>query len=85
MNNCLIITAAGMSRRQRRNKLLIRQCHETVIEKTVSTFTNIDLDIYVVIGHQSGEVQPILDHRFGNEMQIVEDKNYQNIFSSCTN
>ena len=71
-----------MSRRQKRNKLLIRQCHETVIEKTVSTFTNIDLDIYVVIGHHSGEVQPILDHRFGNKIQIVENKNYQSGIAS---
>lgn len=71
-----------MSKRQKRNKLLIRQCHETVIEKTVSTFTNTDLNIYVALGHQSGEIQPVLAHRFGNEIQIVDNRNYQSGIAS---
>jgi molybdenum cofactor cytidylyltransferase len=66
-----------MSTRQKRNKLLIRKCNETIIEKTVDTFLNTGLDIYAVVGYQLDEMKQILVHRFGNEIQIVENKNFK--------
>ena len=77
MKICIIITAAGMSTRQKRNKLLIRSCNETIIEKTVNNFLKFDLDIFVVVGHQKELVYPILDNRFRNEIKIVENKDYK--------
>jgi molybdenum cofactor cytidylyltransferase len=77
MKICIVITAAGLSTRQTRNKLLIRSCHETVIEKTVSTFLGIGLDIFVVIGFEKNKMIPILQHRFGNDIEIVVNKEYK--------
>lgn len=77
MKICMIVTAAGMSTRQKQNKLLIRTCHETVIEKTIYTFTNLGVDIFVVVGHQKNEMIPILEHRFGNKIEIIENENYE--------
>jgi molybdenum cofactor cytidylyltransferase len=77
MKKCVIITAAGMSTRQKRNKLLIRACHETIIEKTINNFLNIGLDIFVVVGHEKNKVKPILEHRFGNDIEIVDNDNYK--------
>ena len=77
MNICMIITAAGTSSRQKQNKLLMRSCNETIIEKTIYTFTNIDVDIFVVVGHQKEELIPIIEHRFGTDINIVVNENYQ--------
>ena len=78
----MIITAAGMSTRQKENKLLIRSCNETMIEKTISKFLNLELNIFVVIGHQKELIGPILEHRFGNDIQIVKNKDYKNGIAS---
>lgn len=77
MNNCMIITAAGTSSRQKQNKLLMRSCNETNIEKTIYTFTNIDIDVFVVAGHQKEELIPVIEHRFGTDINIVYNENYQ--------
>ena len=82
MKICIIITAAGMSTRQKRNKLLIRLCNETIIEKTINNFLNLDLDIFVVVGHQKELMGPILEHRFGNDIHIVKNKDYKNGIAS---
>jgi len=82
MKYCIIITAAGMSTRQKQNKLLIRSCHETIIEKTISTFLGLELDIFVVVGHEKDKLIPILRHRFGNDIEILENKNYKNGIAS---
>lgn len=82
MKICMIITAAGMSMRQKQNKLLIRTCHETVIEKTISIFSNLDVDIFVIVGYQKFEMIPMLEHRFGNEITIVENEEYKNGIAS---
>jgi len=79
---CIIITAAGMSTRQKQNKLLIRSCNETIIEKTINNFLNLDLDIFVVVGHQKELMGPILEHRFGNDIHIVKNKDYKNGIAS---
>ncbi len=74
MKKCMIITAAGMSSRQKRNKLLIRSCSETMIEKTINLFLINNLDIFVVVGHQKELMVPILIHRFRNEIKIIENR-----------
>jgi molybdenum cofactor cytidylyltransferase len=85
MKNCMIITAAGMSTRQKQNKLLIRSCNETIIEKTINNFLNNNLDIFVIVGHQKELMIPILEHRFGNDIQIIENKDYKNGIASSLN
>ncbi len=82
MKICMIITAAGMSTRQKRNKLLIRSCNETIIEKTINNFLNNNLDIFVVVGYQKELMIPILKHRFGNDIQIVENNDYESGIAS---
>lgn len=78
----MIITAAGMSTRQKENKLLIRSCNETIIEKTINNFLNNDLDIFVIVGYQMELILPILTDRFRNNIQIVENKNYKSGIAS---
>lgn len=78
----MIITAAGMSTRQKENKLLIRYCNEIIIEKTINIFLNQDLDIIVIIGHQKELMIPILEQRFGNDIQIVENNDYKSGIAS---
>jgi len=82
MKICMIITAAGMSTRQKRNKLLIRSCNETIIEKTINMFLNNNLDIFVIVGHQKELIVPILDHRFGNDIHIIENNDYKSGIAS---
>ena len=71
-----------MSTRQKRNKLLIRLCNETIIEKTINNFLNLDLDIFIVVGHKKELMGPILEHRFGNDIHIVKNKDYKNGIAS---
>jgi len=73
----MIITAAGTSSRQNQNKLLMRSCNETIIEKTIYAFTNINVDIFVVVGHQKEELIPVIEHRFGTDINIVVNEDYK--------
>ena len=82
MKICMIITAAGMSTRQKINKLLIRSCNETIIEKTINNFLNNYLDIYVIIGYQKKLIVPVLEDRFRNAVQIIENKEYKSGIAS---
>ena len=54
--------------------------NETMIEKTINNFLNNNLDIFVVVGHQKELMIPILKHRFGNDIQIVENIQLENLF-----
>ena len=85
MRICMIITAAGMSTRQEKNKLLIRLGQETIIEKTINNLLNKNLDIFVIIGHQKELIVPILTNRFRNDIQIVENKDYKTGIASSIN
>ena len=73
----MIITAAGMSTRQGENKLLIRLCSETIIEKTINNFLNLNLDSFIIVGYQKELIVPILKDRFRNDIQIIENKDYE--------
>ena len=78
----MIITAAGISSRQKENKLLIRSCNETMIEKTINTFLNKVLSIFVVVGHQKELMIPIITNRFRNDIIIVDNNNYKSGIAS---
>ena len=82
MKICMIVTAAGMSTRQKRNKLLIRSCNDTMVEKTINNFLNNNLDIFVIVGHQKELMIPILEHRFRNDIQIIINNNYKSGIAS---
>ncbi len=82
MNICMIVTAAGMSTRHGKNKLLIRSCNDTTIEKTINNLLNNRLDIFVIVGHQKELIVPILTDRFGNDIQIVENEDYKSGIAS---
>jgi molybdenum cofactor cytidylyltransferase len=82
MKIAMIITAAGMSTRQKHNKLLIRSCNETIIEKTINNLLNNNLDIYIVIGYQKELIVPIIVDRFRNDIKIVENKDYESGIAS---
>lgn len=78
----MIITAAGMSTRQGKNKLLIRLCNETIIEKTINNLLNNNLDIFVIVGYQKELIVPILTDRFRNDIQIIENMDYKSGIAS---
>lgn len=63
-----IITAAGRSTRFPPNKLLEILEDRTAIEHTVNTFVNFELDIYVILGYQSEQVQDVLLNRFDDRI-----------------
>lgn len=81
-NTTMIISAAGLSSRQPPNKLLIKIDEKTVIEKTVSTFINLPIEIVVVTGFQAKETSYILKKKFGDKIQLVENPNYKTGLSS---
>ena len=78
----MIITAAGMSKRQGKNKLLIRSCNETIIEKTINNLLNNNLDIFVIVGYQKELIVPIIVDRFRNDIQIIENMDYKSGIAS---
>lgn len=71
-----------MSTRQGENKLLIRSCNETIIEKTINNFLNNNLDIFVIVGHQKELIVPIIVDRFRNNIQIIENIDYKSGIAS---
>jgi len=72
----LIITAAGLSRRQPPNKLLMPFGDKTVIETTVGNFINTNMDIAVVTGHQRERIESLLIQRFSDRITIVHNPDY---------
>ena len=68
LNLAMIITAAGRSTRFPPNKLLEVLEDRTAIEHTVNTFLNFELDLYVILGYQSEEVQEVLLQRFDDKI-----------------
>ncbi|MBC8174492.1 MAG: nucleotidyltransferase family protein [Candidatus Marinimicrobia bacterium] len=72
----MIIQAAGLSRRQPPNKLLMKLGTETVIEKTVTAFVNFPLEIIVVLGYKMEKLKPILTMQFADKITIVENPYY---------
>ncbi|MCF6237856.1 MAG: NTP transferase domain-containing protein, partial [Candidatus Marinimicrobia bacterium] len=60
LNLAMIITAAGRSTRFPPNKLLVKLEDKTVIEHTVNTFVNLNLDTSIILGYQSDQVQEVL-------------------------
>lgn len=77
MQHSIIITAAGMSTRQKSNKLLMKIDNKIVIEKTIETFINFDFEIIVVLGHQKEKLEPILLDKFGDKIIITINAEYK--------
>ncbi len=73
----MVIPAAGFSRRHRQNKLLLKVDGLTVIERTVSTFLTLPLDIVVVVGHRKERVRAVIEERFGSDVEIVENPDFK--------
>lgn len=72
----MIITAAGRSTRFPPNKLLVTLEDRTVIEHTVNTFIDFDMDIIVVLGHQSTKIQDALKNRFGSALAFAYNPDF---------
>ena len=68
LNLAMIVTAAGRSTRFPPNKLLEILEDRTAIEHTVNTFINFELDLYVILGYQSEQVQEVLLNRFADKI-----------------
>ncbi len=71
-----------MSTRQKQNKLLLHSCNQTIIEKTINNFLDNNLDIFVIVGYQKELIVPIIADRFRNDIQIVENKDYESGIAS---
>lgn len=74
---CIIIPAAGLSSRQPPNKLLLEFEGMTAIERTVSTFIDFPLDIFVVTGYQGEKTSFLLESSFGNRVTMVDNPDYE--------
>ncbi len=71
-----------MSTRQKQNKLLMRSCNQTIIEKTITIFLKNNLDIFVIVGYQKELIIPIIADRFRNDIQIIENIDYESGIAS---
>ncbi len=78
----LIITAAGLSRRHPPNKLLNDLNGKSVIQQTVESFIDFNMDIRVVVGYQKGEILQILNNRFGSRITVIDNPEYRSGLSS---
>jgi len=74
---CIIIPAAGLSSRHPPNKLLLELEGLMAIERTVSTFIDFPLDIFVVTGYQSEKMSYLLECSFGNRLTVVDNQDYR--------
>jgi len=82
LNLAMIITAAGRSTRFPPNKLLEVLEDRTAIEHTVNTFIDMELDLYVILGYQSDQVQEVLLNRFGDHLVFEFNTNFHSGLSS---
>lgn len=74
---CIIIPAAGLSSRHPPNKLLLDLEGMTAIERTVSTFIDFPLDIYVVTGYQGEKTASLLRKKFGDLITVIDNPHYE--------
>ncbi|NOZ07658.1 MAG: nucleotidyltransferase family protein [FCB group bacterium] len=72
---CMIITAAGLSRRNP-EKLLYRLGTQTVIRQCVSQYANFSWDIVVVTGHERKKIEGQLQ-QLGSSIKFVRNPDYR--------
>ncbi len=72
----LVITAAGLSRRQPPNKLLLPLENKTVIERTISTFIGFEMEIRVVVGYQKDILIPAIE-KYGQRIKIIDNPDFE--------
>ncbi len=79
-----IILAAGMSKRFKMPKQLLKLNDKLLIEWVLDASINSDLAaIYLVLGHESEKILNSLDNKyFNNRITIVINKNYKNGMST---
>jgi molybdenum cofactor cytidylyltransferase len=73
----MIVTAAGLSSRFPPNKLLEIVENKSCIEHTVSTFTDFNLDVYVVLGYQDDQIRKVLEDRYGDQLIFAHNSQYE--------
>ena len=78
----MIITAAGRSTRFPPNKLLEVLEDRTAVEHTINTFIDFDLDVYVILGYQSEQIQEVLDQRFDDKIIYEFNTNFHSGLAS---
>lgn len=78
----MIITAAGRSTRFPPNKLMETVAGMTCIEHTLKTFTHLNLDLFVVLGHEGERIQKTLSQRYGDDIRFVYNAQYESGLSS---
>ncbi len=76
MKISVIILAAGISSRHP-DKLFRKIDGKTVIEKTISTFTDFAVEISVVLGFQAGNLREIIEKQFDEKVRILENPHFQ--------
>lgn len=77
MKVAIVISAAGMSTRHPPNKLLIRLGDQPVIVKTISTFIDLGIDIFVVVGHQKSLVKNALSSSSLRNIKTIHNPDYK--------
>ncbi|NQU68675.1 MAG: NTP transferase domain-containing protein [Candidatus Marinimicrobia bacterium] len=77
----MIITAGGMSTRHPPNKLLTQIDGETVIEKTVKSFIQFPVDVFVVTGNDEKNISTALKGLSEN-ITLIHNLDYQSGISS---
>ena len=77
-----VVTAAGLSRRQPPNKLLLKIEGQPVIRRTVSTLEAFSCPVVVVLGHQSGAIRAALRAVDFQHLKFVENPDYRDGLST---
>ena len=77
MKIAMVISAAGMSTRHPPNKLLLKLSDRPVIVKTISTFVDLGIDIFVVTGHQMSLVKNSISSSSLKNISIIQNPNYK--------
>jgi len=77
MKIAMIIPAAGLSTRHPPNKLLDRIGGKTVIEKTIESYLNHDLEILLITGHDNKKLTEVISLSIKKQIKIINNNQYQ--------
>jgi len=77
MKVAMVISSAGMSTRHPPNKLLIKLDDRPVIVKTISTFIDLGMDIFVVVGHQKALIESALSSSSLKNINTIHNPDYK--------
>jgi len=77
MKIAMIIPAAGLSTRHPPNKLLDRIGGKTVIEKTIESYLNHVLEIFLITGHDNKKLTEVISLSIKKQIKIINNNQYQ--------